>query len=62
MTQVPDASPSQPFTKRARRLLIIFSIAMTLWIGAMLLMYFLTVYPQRHNHPSTAIDSAQSVR
>ena len=35
-------------TGRAKILLIVSSITFGLWIAAMLLMYFKTVYPQRH--------------
>jgi hypothetical protein len=34
--------------RRARRLLIVFSVVLAIWIAAMLAMYFTTVYPQRH--------------
>jgi hypothetical protein len=34
--------------KRKKIWLVCSAIAFALWIGAMLLMYFLTVYPERH--------------
>ena len=34
--------------KRARMLLIVFSVLFALWIAIMIGMYILTVYPQRY--------------
>jgi hypothetical protein len=42
----PVSSPAQ--TRRARMLLILFSVLLGLWIAAMIAMYVTTVYPERY--------------
>ena len=48
--RAPASAPPTNETpiKPRRGLLIVLSIALALWIAAMVVMYFTTVYPQRH--------------
>jgi hypothetical protein len=48
--RAPASAPSTNETpiKPRRGLLIVLSIVLALWIAAMVVMYFTTVYPQRH--------------
>ena len=45
--------------KPRRGLLIVLSILLALWIAAMVVMYFTTVYPQRHPSHSATTSTAQ---
>jgi uncharacterized protein involved in exopolysaccharide biosynthesis len=54
--RAPASAPPTNETpiKPRRGLLIVLSIVLALWIAAMVVMYFTTVYPQRHpSHAAT---------
>jgi hypothetical protein len=51
-----NPAPTAPPTGRSKILLIITSMVFALWIAALLVMYFKTVYPQRH--PATKPQAA----
>jgi hypothetical protein len=56
--QTPD-HPSAAQIKSRRLLLIALSLIFALWVAMMLVMYFSTVYPQRH--PATSPTSSLTV-
>jgi hypothetical protein len=50
------SDPVRPLTPRPR-LLLGLVIILALWIAAMIVMYFKTVYPHRHPLPSRPVQS-----
>lgn len=58
----PLAPSPPPSLKPRRGLLIVMSIAFTVWVALMLAMYFTTVYPQRHPSHKAATLSAATAR
>ena len=50
----PQPAPLRPHRKLFFALLLVFLV----WVGVLLAMYFKTVYPQRHGHPSMGVGTA----
>jgi hypothetical protein len=48
-TQQRDSQPRAIALRPRKRWFIILSIVMAVWIGALVTMYFTTVWPQRHS-------------
>ena len=56
VTQQRVIAPPLATLRPQKRLFIVMGIAMLLWIGALLTMYFTTVWPQRHSPAPHEID------
>ena len=63
----PKPPEVRPFTPR-RKLMVVLAMVYALWLAALLVMYFTTVYPARHptesstSRPVAAIEIAPSLK
>ena len=55
-----DQVPQKPLTPR-RGLLLLCVVVFSLWVAAMIVMYFKTVYPHRHGSATPAAETSESL-